>query len=148
MRSLHFIGSLTWVLLLASGCATLDEYGGHYSGLEDSSALGIANASQLERELEQTHPARTVLLGTAERAQRFARCIYFHNQVWAAASQAEWELGNAAGQVRDAARDLEQAYQSSDDDFLRVCELQLQTPLGQNFINYWPENLRPPQPEP
>lgn len=122
-------------------CANLQQYGARYPNNDQELVIGVPPSAQMLSELNETRQARASLLGRPELAQRYARCMYFRNQLVVAAESSHGTWNPAANQVNRAAKDLERAYQKSDSDFLRICEEQLAMPLGKAFAEYWPEQI-------
>ena len=152
------IGSL-WLTgtLLLSGCYGL----GHYSRIyekRDNTGPGVVSAQKFHMEMEGNRAIREKIHGTADRAQLFARCEYFRNQLVIAERDADdwakfvwffplfwpfhpltlwqWPYSESqkAWKVQDAARVLEKAYQTDDETFLATCEkLMTESQVGTVF---------------
>ena len=142
-KVINTLNLLVFLSLSASffACTNLMQYGARYPRNNEELVVGLPPSSQMISELNDTRQARSTLLGRKELANRYARCMYFRNQLVVAAdySRGEWSLD--AHEVNKAAEEIERAYQKSDSEFLRICEAHLATPLGKTFADYWPESL-------
>jgi len=109
---------------------TLSQYAKVYFR-QSTSLPGCEAPKQFYKRLHETKDIRMQMAGGKKRAQLLSDCAVFRNQLFIAYMQGG--VGDAWNQVKASATKLEEAYQTSEDLFLQVCEVEKQTALGQEF---------------
>lgn len=160
MRHFTTIGlfALALVWATSSGCMTTRDYASVYRKAKKPTT-GLENPGQFCKQLQSASVMHQRLGLSQQQITSYVRCNLLRQQLFAAAVRARrhttWVLAfplswpihaitlyswptiqaMTASKIGKAAKQLEQAYQDSDQRFLAICKQQLQTHWGQTFVS-------------
>lgn len=113
------------------GCLSTSQYAMMYFRQSRSTPFVESPDAFFER-INATHSVRQKLYGGEQQAKEVEQCSLFRNQLFVASLKRD--RGEAGKEVQAVASKIEKAYQDSEEEFMRVCRIEKNTPLGQIFL--------------
>lgn len=113
------------------GCLSTTQYAMMYFRQTRSTPSFESPDAFFER-VDATRSVRQKFYGDARQAKEVEQCSLFRNQLFVASLRSDG--GEAGKEVQAVASNVERAYQNSEEEFMRVCKIEKNTPLGQIFL--------------
>lgn len=113
------------------GCLSTSQYAMMYFRQTTNTPFVESPEAFFER-VNATHSVWQKLYGDIRQTKEMEQCSLFRNQLFVASLRNDG--GEAGKEVQVVASHIERAYQNSEEEFMRVCKIEKNTPLGQIFL--------------
>ncbi len=119
------------ILLLLASCTTMRDASFGYF-MKHNKAVGVMSFPlELERLEEKNIELKKLIYGPMASA-KLTTCVMLRNQLYVAVL--DGVSGADGKQIKEATQIMEEAYQTSDEEFLAACDQILATPVGAVFV--------------